>query len=634
MRRLLCKLVLGIGLLGIGIGRLQAEAPARYDVRGFGAVEVSTQYFGEGAKRTSWVTFDAEDSQHAAVVGSKFMADLLGFGDVKPQALKGLPGTVLGLEGSGYWLLGLDGAKCHVLFAHRARDLADLVKRSDGANWQAVPARAYPRWLDCFDNSAVASWFGGGGADVAIQNDFQWAKDHGWALCDQPPTESRYVAPGLIDTSITDWFGAMAKQYDVPYRTLLWPEKPRWVWNRTPLPHVLPYDKYLAYPWMEYQARGVFDAFEPVPASDRYVQDFRRRFAAQLVNDPNFLGHHGGTEMPSAGILELAAVAAMPEVKAFWHSYLVNTLGQDLQGVGLLHRGRRDAYKSWDEVAVPLPHDFLGYNAASVNLAGMWEGKPDRARAGADAKWYIEGGTGWSAVDCNDPMILIYSSSWYEIQQKQNSDFWLRRSLDLRPEQLPGLRYLHISRANWHDNRTPFFGVYINGQEIKGEGNFDQCYDLGSALKAGKNQIVLNSHGEAVPGYIFLSAVPYRAYPFMSEPENRLWFDMVNFDAWLRVRTTENTLRAMRVADPNRPLKLMANISLLDLTQDLCERYGAYQHDTGGAGAYWCPMTGARLAKANGLPWSCEQGGPPNTVAEMQAAMTFYLMYGCDAVDL
>lgn len=641
MRQFLFRLVMVLGGLGMMTGLAYAQEAGRYDVRGLGAVTVSTRYFGEGAKRTSWVTFEAEDAQHATVIGSKFLADLGGFGDVKPQTFKGGPATVLALEGSGYWRLGLDGNKCQVLFARQAAELADLVKQSGGDKWLPVPARAYPRWLDCFDNSSVASWWGGGGAPTELPNDFQWAKDHGWALCSQPPTESRYVAPGVIDTSITDWFGAMAAQYDVPYRTLLWPEKPRWVWNRTPLPHVRPYEKYIAYPWMEYQQRGVYDAFEPVPTADRYVLDFRRRFAAQLVNDPNFMGHHGGTEMPSAGILELAAVAAMPEVKAFWHSYLVNTLGQDLQGVGLLHKGRRDAYKSWDEVAVPLPHDFLGggYNAASVNLAGRWEGKVDRARAGTQAKWYNAPGgtaeTAWVAVDCNDPMILIYSSSGYDIQQKLNIDYWLRRTVTVTPEQLPALRYLHIARSNWHGSQTPSFAVYVNGQEIKeGNGGFDQFYDIGKALVAGPNQIVLNTHGAPVPGYIFLSTLPRRAYPYMTEPENRLWFDMVNFDATLRVGTTENTLRAMRLADPNRPLKLMANINLLDLTQDLCERYGAYQHDTGGAASYWCPMTGARLAKANGLPWSCEQGGPPSNVAEMQAALTYYLMYGCDAVDL
>jgi hypothetical protein len=137
-----------------------------------------------------------------------------------------------------------------------------------------------------------------------------------------------------------------------------------------------------------------------------------------------------------------------------------------------------------------------------------------------------------------------------------------------------------------------------------------------------------------LPGYAFIGPVPLRTYPHMSDAENRRWFDTVNFDAWLRVGKVEAALAATRAGDPNRPLKMMAMINLLDLTIPLCEKYGAYQHDTGGAGGYWCPMTGARLSRSHGLPFSCEQGGPPATAKELQSQLSFYLMYGNDASDL
>ena len=90
----------------------------------------------------------------------------------------------------------------------------------------------------------------------------------------------------------------------------------------------------------------------------------------------------------------------------------------------------------------------------------------------------------------------------------------------------------------------------------------------------------------------------------MTAPENRRWYDAVNFSAWLRMRGVEQTLQAMRAADPNRPLKMMATINMLDMSTALCERYGAYQHDTGGAAGYWCPMTGGRLARSHSFPWN------------------------------
>ena len=66
--------------------------------RGFGDVRVEARFFGEDDKQSSWTTFHAQDAAHARVVGSKRLADLLGFGDLKLLANAELPGTVLELE--------------------------------------------------------------------------------------------------------------------------------------------------------------------------------------------------------------------------------------------------------------------------------------------------------------------------------------------------------------------------------------------------------------------------------------------------------------------------------------------------------------------------------------------------------
>ncbi|HEY3415836.1 MAG TPA: hypothetical protein VGM23_03035, partial [Armatimonadota bacterium] len=637
----LCRLFLVC--LSICFFALPLLAGETATLRGFGAVHVGAQYFGDGGARTSWITFTAEDARHAALIGAKYRADLLGFGDLKLQANGGLPGTVIALEGTGLWLIGLDGDKCHVLFAHSQKELTALAKRANAAGWKPTTERAYPRWLDCFDNAGTGVWFGGGGAPVTLPDDFQWIKDRGFALCNQPPTESRYVAPGVLDTSITDWFGAMEKQYDIPYRTLLWSHKPEWAWNRTPLPYVKPAGLAVVEPVMQYQRLNVYDAPEPVPASDRYTLDFRRRFAAELNDDPNFLGHHALGEVPDAGIPELAAVGNTPEVKSLWHSYLVNTLGLDLPRVALLHTGRRDSYRSWDDVQVPTPRDFLGDEARSLDLVGIWDGHADREKAGVAAKWYTPDGApadGWHPVHCNDPILLLNGGGFAANKREKSADYWLRRKVTVSAEQLPTLQYLHIVRALWHGpSESTFCEAYLNGQPLKAVSKDEPdeisvCFETGGVLRAGENSLVLCMHGGPPAGPVFLGPLPLRKYPYMTEPENRLWFDAVNFSAWLRMHTLENILRAVRAADPDRPMKVMATINLLDLSQDICLKYGAYQHDTGGAGGYWAPMTGARLSRTNGLPWSCEQGGPPNNAAAMQAAMTFYLMYGNDAVDL
>jgi hypothetical protein len=620
------------------------EKALHAEMRGFGKVDVSSEFFGEASSRSSSVDFKAEDPHHATLIGSKYIADLLGFGDVKLRTDTGLPGTVLELPGTGLWLIGQEEARCHVLFAHSQDKLADLAKQLNASTWKPIPEHAYPRWMDCFDNAGTGIWYGGGGAPVDIDAEFPWMKQRGFSYCDQPPVESRYVAPGVIDTTYTDWFGAKCKEFDLPYRTLLWKHSPEWAWNRTPLPYVKAAPGFsVPHADMNWSRLSITAAYEPVPQSDVYIEDFRRRFTQGLNEDPNVLGYHAIGEVPDAGVMELAAVAGMPETKAAWHDYLKNVLGFDLAAVGLAHRGDKNAYPNWDAVTVPVPRDFMGFDSNSVDLTGTWEGLPDHDRVGADAKWYAPESMpkeGWTAVDCNDPMLLIYGGGVIPSKQKNQSDYWLRRKITLTAPQLDHLKYLHIQRALWAGSAySTFCEAYLNGQPLQAIARDESkemtvCFAVGTALRAGDNQLVLCMHGSPPAGFITLGPLPARQYPAMTETENRRWFDAVNFSAWYRLKAAENYLRAMRTGDPDRPFKMMATINLLDMSEELCAKYGAYQHDTGGAGGYWCPMTGARLAKSHGLPWSCEQGGPPENAEQLQGSMTFYLMYGNDAVDL
>ncbi len=610
------------------------------DTRGFGYVNVTLRSLGE-KKDASWTTFAAEDAAHAKLCASKRMADLLGFGDIKLMADSGLPGTTLALEGAGWWLLGIDGSDFQELYAPSKDTLSKLAKECKAAAWQPVPEKAYPRWLDCFDNAGPGVWVGGGGDQYVLPSDFEWLRDRKLAMCTLSPTESRLVGPGVLDTTIFDWHTAMAAKYDLPYRVLFFPANLEWLWNRKPLPYVIPEaGRNTVAPWFEYQCNTSSHAFEPVPAMDPLVNDLRRRLATHLVPDQNYVGMHGCTEIPEAGVDILSAVSRTPGVKQLWHAYLANELRMDLSTVGQLHKGDAARYRSWEEVEIPRPIDFIGWDPATcLDLRGIWQTHADTERKGETDGWSdpAKAPQDWIDGDCGDPMILMYTPQRQRDKAKQ-PDFWMRRTVAVPAERLKDLRFLHIGRDVYHGNQTPIFGVWLNGKKLEAltdeRGGFDQCFAVGDTLKEGENQFVLNTHGAPVSSYFFLGSKEFKRYPKMSDTDNRLWFDAVNFDAWLRVGKIEAHLRATRAADPNRPLKMMAMINLLDMTTALCDRYGAYQHDTGGAGGYWCPMTGARLARSHGLPWSCEQGGPPNSVEDMQGAMTFYLMYGNDAVDL
>jgi hypothetical protein len=118
---------------------------------------------------------------------------------------------------------------------------------------------------------------------------------------------------------------------------------------------------------------------------------------------------------------------------------------------------------------------------------------------------------------------------------------------------------------------------------------------------------------------------------------------MVNFMEWLNMVELERRMVGIRAGEPYRPMKIMAPHNYIDAVLDLCERYGAYPHDTGLAGGMFAPFKYSRYAMTRGLTSSVEPGGPPDSTpgglpggkvrSGIQAMSTRYLMMGTEMVD-
>jgi hypothetical protein len=436
----------------------------RAKARGFGSVEVALRTYGEGAKRSSWTTFQAEDAAHAKVLGSKRLADLLGFGDIQPVTDADLPGTVLGLDGAGCWLLGLDGARFQELFAPSKETLANLAKDRGTAAWRPVPRRAYPRWLDALDNAAMCFWFSGFGVLPKDPDaDFRWLAENGFtAVTACGATEERLVAPGLIDTAALDWQRELARQYDVPFKTMAlmaWPGRPTWLWNTAPLPYEMV-------------------TYMPVAQTDeRFMKDYRRRFAGHLAADPNFIGHMVWQEGPGGQpgtLLSLAEVAHTPQIQAHWREYLREARNFSLADVGRRYRGDVGTFRGWEDVPIPTLKELAGWNpATSVDLLGGWLGRADRGGKAMEERWFSSEtpADGWAPVDFRDQTMCVYHRTVNRQLTNPYGGYWLRRSFTVSSEQTTA-RYLHLPRGwghNGHGHGTfPIEGyeVWVNDKKL------------------------------------------------------------------------------------------------------------------------------------------------------------------------
>jgi hypothetical protein len=637
MHKTLLKATLPIAGLLAGQWMYAAESTAgpevsQAEVRGIGDIRVELRTYGEGEQQHSWTTFNAQDAERAKTLGSKRLADLLGFGDIKLVTGGTLPGTLLKLEGAGCWLLGVDGGRFHELFARNEGELRDLADTAKAATWDAVSANGHPRWLDAADNDAMTFCFSGMGVlpkDSA--GDFQWLAENDFtAMAAMGSTEERLIAPGLIDTAALEWQQELTRQSGVPFKTqarMERPIRPAWLWNTTPLP---------------YQTT----TFMPVAQTDRYLMDYRRRFAEHLAADPNFIGHHIWQEGPGhapTGLLDMAEVSHAPAIQKLWPEYLRDARKLSLADVARRHRGDTKAFRSWDEVPIPELKELAGWDpATSIDLLGTWLGRADRAGNATEEKWFAPEtpAEGWAPVDCRDQTIMLYCG------KRSPGDYWLRRSFTVKPEQTAA-RYLHLPRWKGHNGgfRFPYEGyeVWLNGTKLEMVGSalrhclgWDLCYDAGPALKPGENLVVINTKGFALSadyGYAFLGRQGPWVYPGDSETMNAKTFDLLGFHEWLAMRELENRMIAIRAGDPYRPMKIAAPHNFIDAVLDLCARYGAYPHDTGGASAWFGPFSYSRYAITRGLPNSAEPGSPPRSAAGIRAISTRYLMMGTEMVD-
>ena len=574
--------------------------------RGFGEVRAERAE----ADGVSVTRFTCASGELAARMASKRKADLLGFGDLREVASD--KGTLLELAGTGRWLLGVKGERFYEAFA---ADAAALDAFCASAGLKAVRDRDYPAWMDCFDNGGPAIWVGGGGDQYQLPNDFEWLKKMGLGFCTLSPKQSCLVAPGLYDRTIIDWHEAVARKYDLRYRQLMFHSAFPWAWNLNPLPYVKAMPRFLPIRGLHQVDIVAAGGMEPTPETDVYRWDLRRMLARDLA-DSRLMGWHGCDEIPSASVNDLQSVAEMPHVKAAWKDYC-----------------RKIGRKPAADGHVPTALDFLGWDPRrDVDLMGEWEVQVSPAgRPNADPRWF--------RTVCWNPILLAYGPNGKDLSVISNTHVRLRRSFKVPSRTgAAGARYLHLAVPTHRGFEAVPHDVRVNGVAARVLTNpretWSYCYDVSAGIREGGNEIEIDTHGQPLHGYCFLNGIEKRDFPFMAPEKNALWYDAINFSAALHMEKIENELRAIRSVDPDRPLKMMATKDFLDLTTDLCARYGAYQHDTGGAGAFWCPMTGGRLARSHGFPWSCEQGGPPGTLDRMVKAVTFYLNYGNDAADL
>lgn len=611
-------------LLAAILAVFPASGGDTFSIRGIGTIAAHPSSSGR-------TVFRCDTPAAAQACASKYCKDLLGFGRAK---LVSENPTVLKLENNTFCRIGTTGNSVYAVFG------ADM-KKLASETLDPVKQNAHPRGLDRFDNDAVAIGFQGWGRlPKNIYTDFAWARNYFSRFLWSVPQESGYLAPGLWDFSGADWWLSIARRYNAAgdfYLSSGFCGRPTFPQNIVPMPHIVWTKNSHPGPWLfitEYAYGGQY----PVPATDPYLHAGERLYAEYADRNPDLVTLYASSETGGVPLYMLDDVRNDPSVRALWHKYLRDDLKYSLADVGKKHYGDARRFRTWNEVPIPAIRDFTNFEQGrSLDLAALkWTMRSDLKGVGEKENFFAVNAPGeWIDSHPNDLLLDIYCTN------KKVPAIWLRCEFDLPKNKLKEFRYLHLALARRHGLSDSVSAVYCNGKRISLPPgwskssltrNLDDCFDLGGALKPGKNVLVLMTPGKHLDGHLFLSRKGVWHYPSADPARNRLFFDASEFSGRYMIAKVIERMKVHHSVAPNHPQLVMACSAYFDLLLPAMKQYGGFPHDTGQAGSCYAPWTTA-YASPHGIITSSEPGLYPLNRKTFQRYTTYYIVSNNESVN-
>ena len=326
------------------------------------------------------------------------------------------------------------------------------------------------------------------------------------------------------------------------------------------------------------------------------------------------------------------------------------------------------AQKSWREFlrsrgeddSTPIPEiaTFAGLGGMALDLAGDWLTRPELDSQPNDAAWWKKTqeerypglSEKWFAEDVdlskwetitdmpgNWKFAALYPEKPDASGRKIDANTcsrWFRREFSWNGERgtgngergnpvkktylyfMPLANVRHMSEWEHKPDVKRRHQIYLNGKKAGEIGMSWGALDVTDLLRDGANTVAIRLSGCIWAGRCFLSTEAPESYPFTSPAKNRLW---TLWHDWLnesRAKSMATIFDAMRQADPETPIKMMAPQTIgRTLVHRLCRDWGGWAHFTG-EGSWFFPWN-KRYGRLWGIQGTSELAGPANTVHQM-----------------
>lgn len=582
------------------------------DLRGFGRCAVTHETQMNGGKSVKILRFVTAAPENAEVVAGKFLFDLSKGTDVTVKE------GVLIVPGAAFAILKR-GTVVEIAAGSDAATVKDWVARRE-----TLTKAACPEWMKQFAWSSYGmgglenfhGWMQYAGAkrneELDPREDFAFLKEMGDMHFDAwLELEGQDDSDGLTSCGGVYWKTKYAQEIGLPYAFRFYMpcngfswmsrrfgehmEQPaEWTncsWlraNGAHQPHISWFDDDI------WGYIGLKSYEQMMKFKSPYVRGWMHP-AGEVVHQP-WYDKHGDYS---------------PMAKASWIAYLKKN-GVTLEKASAMYSREDDPFVAWEQIEPPELATFAGLPKQVLDLGGTWLSSSNR--------------TDWSAID------MPGSIAWFDYYKalpgnmRRDAARYVKRSFDWDPAAAKGKRVYFYFFPNSFENAR--HTITLNGEKVADVGQWC-ALDVTDRLRTGSNEIEMLLHGEHWHGRIFLSTQEPAVYPNLGAARNEMYTLWNDWRSESKARQLERVLDAMRQAEPNAPIKMMAPIRLgQPITDRLCADWGMFAHFTG-EGIWYFPWY-KRYAKLWGYQGTSELSGPYSTVAEAKTSALRVFLAGLD----
>lgn len=635
-----------------GMTELRKTLMPSVSLRGYGSLAGEFVEYGSAdhAATASVLFLRCENPAKAALALAKYRSDLGSLPGVteKTAPFEGKPVPLLMAAGQGYFLALRQGASVVVVASARSRDLTAVLKALGFATQKELDftGAQVPAYLQKFDRWGFGFWMGDPLAAPAKQDQtydvrekFDWAKKMGVALQIDAQLSQGGGAQGELDDNSRRWSIDLARDLGIPVAVQMQgAPAPGWIVNRFGDEMQRKVPQFIG-GWYGVNGNNSFPGSPLGQLSWASVAGKDQLFAAQYQAVHRYKGYDNVTSYGEwHGEVGEGALAMFmdygPVADTRYRDFLRQQYG-DITVVDQRWSGGKGLIKSWDDVRMPEPAEFLGWNERAIDLQGEWrlcyvEDLP------AEAK------DNWFAPDLKDDgwrKLIVPGDDHQLTKAKWRTRTIFRRTVSLSGDELARLKASgHAYLYAWTLEEAPgkSMGIALNGQRLADQ-KLNSRYpwvaiDVINQLRAGCNQISLALPLGELSYRIYLSPDAPISYPALGPERNAQWVDYRDFITWMREDGLRRSIEAIRREDPDKFIKLYSPGAITDVMKGLAEDYGCYFHDTGGMSGNWNDRLPA-LMRSSGLPMSLEPGNPAYDLPTLKLFFGRWMTEGLNTLD-